>query len=167
MDRAELVEERERACDEAVLHSSREAEVYAEGILNVCKAYLESPLPCVSGVTGARLKERIVRIMTKQTGRKLDLSRKLLLSAAAVMAVALPVTFGLVHATQVHAQSAPANPARNIAATWQGTLHTNRDLRFVVKITKAGDGTLRATFYNLDGRRAAYPPFPPRLMALC
>ncbi len=63
-----LVEERERACDEAVLQSSLDAETYAEGILNVCKAYVESPLPCISGVTGASLKERIVRIMTEQTG---------------------------------------------------------------------------------------------------
>ena len=152
-----LVEERERACDEAVLQSSLDAETYAEGILNVCKAYVESPLPCISGVTGASLKERIVRIMTEQTGRKLDLSRKLLLSVAAVIAVALPVSFGLVHATQVRAQSAPANSATNIAATWQGTLHTDRDLRFVVKITKAGDGTLRATFYNLDGPPGGVP----------
>src|SRR3981081_1476655 len=82
--------------------------------------------------------------MTQQAGRKLHLSRKLLLCVAAVMAVALPFIFGLVHATQVSAQSAPANPAGNIAATWQGTLHTGRGIRFVVKIAKAGDGTLRA-----------------------
>ena len=65
-----LVEERERACDEAVLQSSLDAETYAEGILNVCKAYVESPLPCISGVTGASLKESIVRIMTQQTRAK-------------------------------------------------------------------------------------------------
>jgi uncharacterized protein (TIGR03435 family) len=80
-----------------------------------------------------------------------------LLSVAAVMAAALPVTFGLVHATQVRAQSAPANRAMNIAATWQGTLHSDRDLRFVVKITKAGDGTLRATFYNIDQEPGGIP----------
>jgi beta-lactamase regulating signal transducer with metallopeptidase domain len=139
-----LVEERERACDEEVLQLCGQRGVYAESILKVCEFCVESPLACVSGVTGASLKQRIVRIMTQQAGRKLDLSRKLLLCVAAVMAVALPFTFGLVHATQVSAQSAPANPAGNIAATWQGTLHTGRDIRFVVKIAKAGDGTLRA-----------------------
>jgi uncharacterized protein (TIGR03435 family) len=152
-----LVEERERACDEAVLQSSCDAQAYAEGILNVCKTYLESPLPCLSGVTGASLKERIVRIMTEQTGRKLDWSRKLLLGVAAVIAVALPVTFGLVHATQVRAQSSPAGAATNIAAIWQGTLHSDRDQRVVVKITRAADGTLRATFYNLDGPPGGVP----------
>jgi uncharacterized protein (TIGR03435 family) len=152
-----LVEEREHACDEAVLQLCGQRGVYAESILKVCEFCVESPLPCLSGVTGASLKERIVRIMTEQTGRKLDLSRKLLLSVAAMMAVALPVTFGVVHSTQVRAQSAPANPASNIAATWQGILHTNRDLRFVVKITKAGGGTLGATFYNIDAAPGGIP----------
>ncbi len=152
-----LIEERERACDEAVLQLGNDAEVYAQSLLNVCKFYTESPVACMSGVTGSDLKRRIVRIMTEQTGRKLDLSRKLLLSLAAMIAVALPVGFGLVHATQVRAQSAPANSAANIAATWQGTLHTDRDTRFVTKISKASDGTLRATFYNIDGPPDAIP----------
>jgi uncharacterized protein (TIGR03435 family) len=152
-----LVEEREHACDEEVLQLCGQRGVYAESILKVCEFCVESPLPCLSGVTGASLKQRIVRIMTQQTGRKLNLSRKVLLCVAAVMAIALPVTFGLVHATQVRAQSAPANPASDIAATWQGILHTSRDLRFVVKITKAGGGTLRATFYNIDGAPGGIP----------
>ena len=41
---ARLVEERERACDEEVLSLGSEPRVYAEGILNVCKLYVESPL---------------------------------------------------------------------------------------------------------------------------
>ena len=152
-----LIEERERACDEAVLQSGNEAEAYAESILNVCKFYTESPMACMSGVTGSDLKRRIVRIMTVQTGRKLDAGRKLLLSVAAVVAVAMPVTFGLVHAAQVPAQSASANTAGNLAATWQGTLHTGRDLRFVIKIAKASDETLLATFYNIDAEPGGIP----------
>ena len=49
------MDERERACDEEVLRHGADAEVYAEGILNACRFYLESPLPCVSGVTSAGL----------------------------------------------------------------------------------------------------------------
>ena len=49
---ARLIEERERACDESVVQASGEAEVYAEGILNVCK-YCRVPVACVAGVTGA------------------------------------------------------------------------------------------------------------------
>jgi len=105
---ARLEEERERACDEEVSLLCHQPHVYAESILRVCKFCSESPLACVSGITGADLKKRIMQIMTVQTGRELDLSRKLILCVATVMAVALPVTFGLVHATQVRAQSVPA-----------------------------------------------------------
>ena len=53
---ARLVDERERACDEEVLRLGNRPQVYAAGILNICKLYVESPLACVSGVTGADLK---------------------------------------------------------------------------------------------------------------
>ena len=69
--RARLLEEREQACDEAVLESRREPLAYAEGILNVCKSYVEAPMTCVSGVTGSDLKKRIVRIMAHQAARRL------------------------------------------------------------------------------------------------
>jgi beta-lactamase regulating signal transducer with metallopeptidase domain len=52
-----MVEERERACDEEVLRLGSEPRVYAEGILNVCKLYVESPLVCVAGITGLILSE--------------------------------------------------------------------------------------------------------------
>jgi hypothetical protein len=35
-------------------------QVYAESILKVCEFCIESPLPCVSGITGADLKKRVV-----------------------------------------------------------------------------------------------------------
>jgi uncharacterized protein (TIGR03435 family) len=142
-----LIEERERACDEAVLQLGNEAEVYAEGILNVCKCYTEAPMACMSGVTGSELKQRIFRIMMKQAAHELDLGRKLLLGAVGIAAISAPVVLGLLHMTEVRAQSRPANPADKLVATWQGVLHTNRDVRFVVKIAKAGDGTLQATSY--------------------
>ena len=43
--------------------------------------------------------------MTERGARRLDLSRKLLLSVAGLVAVAVPVTFGLVLAAQSRAQS--------------------------------------------------------------
>jgi uncharacterized protein (TIGR03435 family) len=145
-----LVEERERACDEAVLQSGNDAHVYAEGILNVCKLYFESPLACVSGVTGSDLKKRIVRIVTERVARKLDFSRKLLLSVAGLIAVASPLVFGLVHVATVQAQSATQNAAQGIAGIWQGTLQAGKDLRTVLKIEKASDGGWKATMYSID-----------------
>jgi bla regulator protein blaR1 len=109
--RARLVAERERACDEAVLQSGSDAEVYAEGILNVCKFYAESPVVCVSGISGSDLRKRIARIMTERAASNLDFSRKLLLGAAGLLAVAAPVVFGLLNATPSQAQSQSENAA--------------------------------------------------------
>src|SRR6266513_1143090 len=96
---AQLVEERERACDEEVLELGNERQVYAESILKVCEFCVGSPLACVSGVTGADLKKRIFRIMTERRAPDLGLSRKLLLGAAGFVAVVVPIVFGLLHAT--------------------------------------------------------------------
>jgi bla regulator protein blaR1 len=101
---ARMVEERERACDEEVVAMGGERLVYAESILKVCEFCVGSPLACVSGVTGSDLKKRMVHIMTERIARKLDLSRKLLLSSAGLLALALPIVFGLVNATQIRAQ---------------------------------------------------------------
>ncbi len=101
---ARLVEERERACDEEVLQMGSEPDVYAESILRTCQFYLESPLACMSGVTGSDLKQRIVRIMTHRVAYKLNFGRKLLLAAAGVAAIAGPIAYGLAKAPQRQSQ---------------------------------------------------------------
>jgi bla regulator protein BlaR1 len=93
-----LIAERERACDEAVLRQGKRAETYAQGILNICKFYKESPLLCVSGVTGADLKRRIREIMTLRAGRHLTLARKAILAAAGFAALSVPVVIGILRA---------------------------------------------------------------------
>jgi uncharacterized protein (TIGR03435 family) len=105
-----IVEERERACDEEVLRLGSEPRVYAEGILNVCKLYVEAPLVCVSGITGSDLRKRIEEIMVSRAGTKLDWGRKLLLVSAGIAAAAGPVAMGLVNARPTQAQAQPATP---------------------------------------------------------
>jgi bla regulator protein BlaR1 len=117
---ARLVEERERACDEAVLESGSDRQVYAESILRICEFCVESPLACVSGVTGADLKERMVHIMTQSVSRKLDFGRKLLLSAAGLVAVAMPIAIGLLNVTQTRAASR-AHDATATALAFEAT----------------------------------------------
>jgi uncharacterized protein (TIGR03435 family) len=155
--KARLVEERERACDEAVLQSGNAAEQYAESILSVCRFYVESPLACVSGVTGADLKQRIVRIMSGEATRRLGPGRKLLLGTAALLIVAAPITVGLMNSTAVHAQATPPAKDTGLAGTWQGTLHPGQDLRTVVKIVKQPDGSYKSTFYSIDQGGASIP----------
>jgi uncharacterized protein (TIGR03435 family) len=106
-----LVDERERACDEEVLRSGNAPAIYAESILKTCQFYLESPLACVSGITGSDLKKRIVRIMTEPLLEKFTLSRKMLLASVAAAIVAGPVLFGLSKQETTAAQSPNANAA--------------------------------------------------------
>ncbi len=61
-----LVDERERACDEEVLRLGGEPHIYAEAIVNICKLYMESPLVCMSGVTGSDLKKRVEAILVNR-----------------------------------------------------------------------------------------------------
>ena len=103
-----LIEERERACDEEVLRLSTQPQVYAEGILNVCKFYLESPVACMSGVTGADLKKRIEEIMTHRVSRNLNLTKKLVLATAGIAVIATPVLIGILNMPEVRAQTQPS-----------------------------------------------------------
>ncbi len=108
---ARLVEERERACDETVLQLTGAPQAYAEGVLNICKFYVASPLDCSAGVTGADLKKRIEGIMRNRFTPGLSLGKRLLLVSAAVVVVAGPVSIGLMNAPQIHAQSRPLSIA--------------------------------------------------------
>jgi bla regulator protein blaR1 len=113
---ARLVDERERACDEEVLESGSERHVYAESILKVCEFCVGSPLACVAGVTGSDLKKRMVHIMSEHVVRKLNFTKKLLLTAAAVATITAPIVLGLVHATPVHATPARAQSQNDAAS---------------------------------------------------
>jgi uncharacterized protein (TIGR03435 family) len=223
-----LVDERERACDEEVLQAGSQAQAYAESILKVCKFYIESPLTCISGVTGSDLKKRMERIMRNHFGVALSARKKILLVVAGGLALAVPVVAGVVatsRLSQVPARLTPPTssapptfdaastkpgatqkaggeggsrsgseysrdsvtvrnaepsaqsagqapsaqppvapspaaqsattpaPAQDLTGTWQGALHVsanNKDLRTVIKISRANDGTLRGLFYSID-----------------
>jgi bla regulator protein blaR1 len=101
-----LIEERERACDEAVLQLGNSPRIYAESILKTCAFSVTSPLACVSGITGGDLKSRIVRIMSASSGDKLTFARKLLLLAVGLGVVAGPVLAGLVRGPLANAEKA-------------------------------------------------------------
>lgn len=102
---ARLMAERERACDEEVLRLGAAPHEYAEGILNVCKSYVESPLRCVTGVTGADLRKRIRAILAGGVARDLNFAKKMTLAVAAMIALATPVVIGILSAPSVGAQS--------------------------------------------------------------
>jgi uncharacterized protein (TIGR03435 family) len=106
---ARLVEERERACDEEVLRSAGDPQDYAEGIVEVCRFCLKSPLVCVSGATGSNLKRRVEAIMMNRNAHRLNVGKRLLLAAAGFTAVVLPIAVGVSRVPAVRAQQ-PAGP---------------------------------------------------------
>jgi beta-lactamase regulating signal transducer with metallopeptidase domain len=91
---ARLVAERERACDEKVVELGSERSIYAESILKICQFCAGFPLACVSGVTGADLKSRIVAIMTEGVSRELNFCKKLWLVTAGLAIIAAPTLAG-------------------------------------------------------------------------
>jgi len=146
-----LVDERERACDEEVLRLGNPPQVYAEGILRVCKFYLESPLVCVAGVTGSNLKKRIEGIMTHRMVSPLSAGRKLLLAVLGVAAVAGPVTLWLLNPPRGRAQT----PAVSASKT------------FEVASIKPGDPNARgAQFLFAPGGRINVKNFRVRNMIM-
>jgi uncharacterized protein (TIGR03435 family) len=92
--RTQLVKEREQACDEAAVQGGSQPQIYAEAILGVCKFYLESPLVCVSGVTGGNLKRRIQEVIANQPGRKLSRSKQALLASSVLASLVGPIVVG-------------------------------------------------------------------------
>jgi beta-lactamase regulating signal transducer with metallopeptidase domain len=105
-----MVEERELACDEAVLQMGVEPTDYVEGILKVCRFYTESPMPCVSGVTGADLKRRLRAILAGGVVRELSVAKKAVVAAIGLAAIAAPIVIGMLSAPAIRAQSTASRP---------------------------------------------------------
>lgn len=95
---ARLLDERERACDEDVISRGSQPGIYAEAILNVCKFYAESPLACVSGVTGSDLRSRIEAILRNRRLAGLSLGKKLVLGFSGMLVCTVPIVIGVLNA---------------------------------------------------------------------
>jgi bla regulator protein BlaR1 len=100
---ARLVAEREYACDEAVVILGSEPEVYAEGILRACQFSIESPLACVSGISGSDLKQRVCRIVADQPVRGLTRRCRIFFAGLALATLLVPILFGFLDAPRVRA----------------------------------------------------------------
>jgi uncharacterized protein (TIGR03435 family) len=113
----QLMDEREHACDEEVLRTVGNPEVYAQGIVSVTRFCVESELKCAPGMGGSNLRKRIEGIMTGHPTRQLNTGRKLLLVAAGTLAVVVPITIGVFNAAPTNAQSTTdAQPRFEVAS---------------------------------------------------
>jgi uncharacterized protein (TIGR03435 family) len=100
-----MLAERERACDQAVLGSGTEPEVYAQSILLVCRYYTSMPLPCVSGISGWNLKKRIVAIIEYRFETNLSRAARWVLVFLGVCGLTLPLAAGAIYLRQAPAAS--------------------------------------------------------------
>src|SRR5580765_4961491 len=109
---ARLVAEREQACDEHVVAETGEPLAYAESIVTICRRYVETPLMSVAGVGGADLKARINAILANRIGVSLTLSKGIVLAAAVVVSLVVPIATGAIDAALTAAQlpAAPGPP---------------------------------------------------------
>jgi beta-lactamase regulating signal transducer with metallopeptidase domain len=108
----QMVAERERACDEAVIQSGKNRQMYAEGLLKVCRMYLATP-GWSAGVSGGVLRKRIEEIMQNPVLTRLSLAKKSLLTVAASLVIVVPIAAGLWHGPGV-ALAAEANSIQDV-----------------------------------------------------
>lgn len=93
---ANLLREREVACDESVIEDGHEQALYAESILQVCRLGVTSKFSGVAASTGGDLIQRMSSIMSTERASPIDLGRFALLLAAAMIALYGPIASGIV-----------------------------------------------------------------------
>jgi TonB family protein len=141
---ARLVEERERACDEAVVRAGHDGRTYAEGILNVCEHYVASTLKCAAGVSGADLKRRVVEIARSRVMSELSIQKRILLGTVALAAVLVPIVFGAVSGTAAAQNDRDVVPLVRINPDYPPeALAAKREGQVIVQFTITMQGTTR------------------------
>jgi bla regulator protein blaR1 len=122
---AKMIEERERDCDESVLARGSRPGDYAQGILKVCRSYVESPLPCAAGITGDSLKKRVREIMTWRGSIPVSFLGKLTLTAAGIAAATVPFVIGIIRAQTLPPPPAYTYDVVSIRPASPGQIHQN------------------------------------------
>jgi beta-lactamase regulating signal transducer with metallopeptidase domain len=105
---ANLLREREAACDEAVVEEGHEQNVYAESILAACRLGVTARSAAVAASTGGDLCERLSSIMSERRALPISGERFTLLFAMATLVCLAPVLAGI--ATGAIREAAGASP---------------------------------------------------------
>ena len=92
---ANLLREREAACDESVIENGHEQVVYAESILQVCRLGVTAKFAGMSASSGGDLARRMTSIMSNQRVRPIDNVRFALLFLIAMSVCYVPVLAGV------------------------------------------------------------------------
>jgi beta-lactamase regulating signal transducer with metallopeptidase domain len=120
---ARLIDERERACDEFVVASGVDPETYAEGIIEVCRAHAESPLPCTAGVSSSGLKARVAQIVANRGAKRMTRKKVLLLASTAMASLIGPVLVGIFSGGPAAAEGGDGSPSADTARDAMPVVH--------------------------------------------
>jgi beta-lactamase regulating signal transducer with metallopeptidase domain len=112
---ANLLREREAACDEEVVDAGHEPEVYAESILSACRLGVMARLAAVAASTGGDLNQRLSSIMSEERARPITHERFTLLFAAATLLGFVPLAAGI--ANGAFREASDAGPVTFAAIT--------------------------------------------------
>jgi hypothetical protein len=97
-----LLNERERACDDAVIRLGGRSDVYASSLLKVLKFCLGWRVAGVSYAGGSNLGKRVERIMANDD--QLRISHRVVLGTVAVLVIVFSIAAGVVTREQVVAR---------------------------------------------------------------
>jgi bla regulator protein blaR1 len=100
-----LAVERERACDEMVIHDGAQPEAYIAGILKVCRFQLSDAVAGTSGITRSDLKNRMERIMSYRLLSPASRMPRFLLGSLGAMMTIVPFVNGFLQQSVLHAQT--------------------------------------------------------------
>jgi beta-lactamase regulating signal transducer with metallopeptidase domain len=92
---ANLLREREAACDEEVVDEGHERSVYAESILNACRLDVMARLPAVAASAGGDLQQRLSSILSEEHAEPITQERFTLLFTAATLVCFAPLAAGI------------------------------------------------------------------------
>lgn len=105
---ANLLREREAACDESVIEEGHERAVYAESILHTCRLGVIAKFSGVAASTGGNLMQRLSSIMSEQRVQPISRERFALLFVTATLVCFAPIAAGIaVGAIREAADAAP------------------------------------------------------------
>ena len=92
---ANLLREREAACDEDVVDEGHEQGVYAESLLSACRLSVMARLSAVAALSGGDLNQRLSSIMSEERAKPITHERFTLLFAAATLVCFAPLAAGI------------------------------------------------------------------------
>jgi beta-lactamase regulating signal transducer with metallopeptidase domain len=92
---ANLLRERETACDEAVIDEGHEQEAYAESILTACRLTVMARCAAVAASTGGDLRERLSSILSERRVQPITSQRFTVLFTLATLVCFAPLAAGV------------------------------------------------------------------------